>query len=94
MKRMFHYLLVLYKNGELGAFLCALFGISWSLPNSAREVLIGWRDSLISKTHKKKIWLAAPTCHFWTIWIDRNRAIFEEVVVTTLELKHSSAYTL
>ena len=32
---------------------------------------------------RKKIWMAAPLCLFWTLWRPRNRLVFENEMVTS-----------
>ena len=88
-----HLLLHCKKVRDLRAFLLPLFGISWNLPCTTRELLNCWRRPPIRK-RLKKIWMAAPISLFWTIWQGRNRAIFEEGAFTTQGSKLTFAYTL
>ena len=48
-----HLLLLCEKVQDLWVFLFALFGVSWNLPCSTRETLIGWRGSFVRKRLKK-----------------------------------------
>ena len=41
--------------------LFSLFGVSWVLPSSVREALLGWLGSCVGKK-RKKVWLSAPLC--------------------------------
>ena len=36
---------------------------------------------------RKKIWLAAPLCLFWTLWPSRNRLVFENEVSFVQRIK-------
>ena len=36
---------------------------------------------------RKKIWLAAPLCLFWTLWRERNRVGFENSVTSAQRTK-------
>ena len=36
---------------------------------------------------RKKIWMAAPLCLFWTLWGERNRGVFENGVTSTQRIK-------
>ena len=40
----------------------------------------------MGKNHKK-IWMAAPLCLFWTLWRERNRAVFENEVTFIQTIK-------
>ena len=43
---------------------------------------------------KKKIWMAAPIYLFWTVWGERNRAVFEDVVPSVQRMKNDFVYVL
>ena len=43
--------------------LFSLFGVSWVLPFSAGETLLGWHGSFVGKK-RKKVWRVAPLCLF------------------------------
>ena len=42
---------------------------------------------------RKKIWMAAPLCLFWTLWRPRNRLVFENEVVTSAQRIKSNFVT-
>ena len=44
-----------------------LFGASWVLPSSVKEILLGWHGSFVGKK-RVKVWRTAPLCLFWTVW--------------------------
>ena len=65
-----------------------LFGVTWVIPLSARDTLLGWHDSFVGKK-RRKAWLGAPLCLFWTIWKERNRITFVNEVLSIQRLKNS-----
>ncbi|RVW20626.1 Transposon TX1 uncharacterized 149 kDa protein [Vitis vinifera] len=48
---------------SLWSLLFSLFGVSWVLPSSIREALLGWLGPCVGK-ERKKVWLSAPLCFF------------------------------
>ena len=60
----------------LWSFLFSLFGVSWVLPYSIREALLGWLGPCVGK-ERRKVWRAAPLCLFWIVWKERNSRAFE-----------------
>ena len=58
--------------------LLAIFEISWVFPSSARGTLLSWRGSFVGK-RRKKAWMTALLCIFWTIWHERNRIVFDNM---------------
>ena len=36
---------------------------------------------------RKKIWVAAPLCLFWTLWRARNRVVFDNEVTNAQKIK-------
>ncbi|RVX03908.1 putative ribonuclease H protein [Vitis vinifera] len=63
---------------SLWSFLFSLFGVSWVLPSSIREALLGWLGPCVGK-ERRKVWRAAPLCLFWIVWKERNSRAFENV---------------
>ena len=43
---------------------------------------------------RKKIWMAAPLCLFWTLWQERNIAAFEDVTPSAQRMKTTFLCTL
>ena len=35
----------------------------------------------------KKIWMVAPLCLLWTLWLERNRVVFENEVTYVQRIK-------
>ena len=56
---------------SLWSLLFSLFGVSWVLPSSIREALLGWLGPCVGK-EKRKVWRSAPLCLFWIVWKERN----------------------
>ena len=54
----------------------ALFGVTWVLPFSVRDTLIGWRGFNLGKK-SRKVWKTAPLCLFWAVWKERSRIAFD-----------------
>ena len=71
-----HFLLHCELMRSLWNLLFSLFGMSWVLLYSIREVLLRWLGSCVGKK-RKKVWLAVPLCLFWIVWKERNSRAFE-----------------
>ena len=54
----------------------SIFGIRWVFPKSVLHTFLAWQGADEGKK-RKRIWLAAPLCLFWTLWRARNRMVFE-----------------
>ena len=63
---------------SLWSLLFSLFGVSWVLPSSIREALLGWLGPCVGK-ERRKVWRSAPLCLFWIVWKERNSRAFENV---------------
>ena len=81
-----HLLLHCSKAKILSDLLLAIFGVSWVFPLSVKETLLSWHGSFVGK-RRKKAWMAAPLCIFWTIWRERNRLVFEDVIISINMMK-------
>ena len=64
------------KVRVLWQLLFALFGVSWVLPLSVREILLGWHDFFVGKKCKK-VWKVAHLWFFWIVWKERNILAFD-----------------
>ena len=84
-----HHLLVhCVKTRVLWELLFVLFGVSWKLPSSIRDTLLGWHGSFVDKK-RKKVWRVGPLCLFWMIWKARNRIAFDRKEPLIQSLKSS-----
>ena len=59
----------------MGVIICFFFCLTWVLPFSVRETLLGWYGSFVGKKGKKT-WMLAPLCLFWGVWKERNEIAF------------------
>ena len=55
-------------------------------PQSVPHTLLAWQGVAVGKK-RKRIWLAAPLCLFWTLWRVRNRLVFENEGFNIQKLK-------
>ena len=66
-----HLLIHCTMTRVLWDLLFSLFGVSWVLPASVRDSLLGWEGSLLAKD-RRKVWKASPLCIFTSVWKARN----------------------
>ena len=45
-------------------------------PLAVQQSLLAWQGAKVGKK-RKRVWMVAPLCLFWTLWKERNRASFE-----------------
>ena len=88
-----HLLLHCTKTHELWTVVFAIFGVNWVVPSSIREPLLGWIGPFARKI-LKKVWMAAPLCLFWTIWRERNRVVFKDILPSAQRMKNSLVFAL
>ena len=50
------------------------------------HTLLAWQGAAVSKK-RKRIWLAAPLCLFWTLWRAINRLVFENEGLNIQKIK-------
>ena len=55
----------------------AIVGSSWGFPHTVRQTLIAWQSVNVGRK-RKRIWMVAYFCLFWTVWQARNRVAFED----------------
>ena len=63
-----------------------IVGTSWVFPSSVLQNLLSWQGVNVGKK-RKKIWLTAPLCLFWTLWRENNRVAFENGVTSSQRTK-------
>ena len=80
------------RTRVLWHLLFSLLGVSWVLPSSVREALLGWHGSFMRKKRKKAP--ATPLCLFWTVWKERNSRTFDNEGRSIQGLKSSFACNL
>ena len=81
-----HLLVHCVKTRVLWELMFALFRVSWVLPVSVRETLLGWHGPFEDKK-RRKVWKAGPLCLFWIVWKVKNRIAFEEEELSIQRLK-------
>ena len=64
----------------------SIVGTSWVFPHSVLHTLLVWQGAVVVKK-RKKIWIAAPLCLFWTLWHARNSLVFENEVTSAQRIK-------
>ena len=64
----------------------SIVGTSWVFPHSVFHTLLVWQGAVVVKK-RKKIWIAAPLCLFWTLWHARNSLVFENEVTSAQRIK-------
>ena len=70
-----------------------MFGVQWVMPATVKEMLSGWKGTLVGKK-RKGVWRASPLCLFWTVWKARKKVAFEEEELSIQRLKSSFVYFL
>ena len=81
------------STNHLWESLFTFFGVTWVLPCSVRETLLGWFGSFVSKKYKKA-WKLTPLCLFWVVWKERNRITFCNEEFSVHRLKYSFVCSL
>ena len=81
-----HLLIHCSKARMLWELFLAIFGVNWVFPFLVKEALLSWHGSFVGK-HRKKAWMTAPLCIFWTIWWERNRLVFEDGNISINRMK-------
>ena len=81
-----HLLLHCKKAKMLWDLLLSICGASWVFPKSVIQMLLSWQGATVGKK-RKKIWMAAPICLFWTVWHNRNLLVFGDKVTSDQRTK-------
>ena len=55
-------------------------------PLTVKETLLSRQGYFVGK-QLNKAWMEAPLCIFWTIWRERNRPGFEDVIISINRMK-------
>jgi hypothetical protein len=56
-------------------FVFRSFGVKWVISDQIRDLLFSWKNWF--GKHSSLIWNMVPAYLLWTLWIERNRRIFE-----------------
>ena len=73
--------------------LLAITEANWVFPRTVRQLLLAWQSASVGKK-RKRVWMAAPLCLFWTLWLERNRVVFENEAPSTHKMKSFFLFTL
>ena len=71
----------------------AITDYNWVFPLMVCQFLLAWQSASVGKK-RKRVWLAAPLCLFWTLWNERNRADFENETPSVHRIKSTFLFTL
>ena len=71
----------------------AITEVKWVFPRSVRQLLLAWQSASIGKK-RKRVWMVAPLCLFWTLWMERNRVVFENEAPSNYRIKSFFLFTL
>ena len=63
------------------------------MSGSVREMLLGWKGAFVGK-RRKKIWQAASSCLFLTVWKPRNRIVFKDDFLSVQNRKYLFLFLL
>ena len=82
----------LKKSYKLWSLVFRSFGISWVLPRSVADTLLGWWNW--PGKHLSSIWNLAPLCLMWCLWREWNRRTFEDMDSSDAQLLASFSGSL
>ena len=88
-----HLLIHCSRAKMLWDLLLAITEANWVFPRTVRQLLIAWQSASVGKK-RKRVWMAAPLCLFWTLWLERNRVVFENEVPSVNRMKSLFLFTL
>ena len=88
-----HLLIHCSRAKLLWDLLLAITNLHWVFPCTVRQLLLAWQSANIGKK-RKRVWMAAPLCIFWTLWMERNRVVFENEVPSAHRMKSFFLFSL
>ena len=88
-----HLLIHCARAKMLWDLLLAITEANWVFPRTVRQLLLAWQSAGVGKK-RKRVWMAAPLCLFWTLWLERNRVVFENEAPSAHRMKSSFLFTL
>ena len=71
---------------DLWNFVFTLLGLQWVMPCHVVDLLACWSGCLC-RVSPTAIWGLIPHCLMWVLWRERNARSFEDVELSTLEIK-------
>ena len=81
-----HLLLHCVVASQLWPLIFAIFGLTWAQAGSVASMLASWSGGRVGR-RRRKAWFFAPHYLMWSIWLERNRRTFRDVVVPISHLK-------
>ena len=81
-----HLLIHCSRAKILWDILLAITDFNWVFPRLVRQLLLAWQSVSVGKK-RKRVWMAAPLCIFWTLWLERNKVVFENEVPSAHRMK-------
>ena len=88
-----HLLIHCSRAKILWDILLAITDFNWVPPRSVHQLLLAWQSVSVGKK-RKRVWMAAPLCIFWTLWLERNRVVFKNEVPSAHRMKSSFLFSL
>ena len=88
-----HLLIHCSRAKMLWDLLLAITEANWVFPSTVRQLLLAWQSASVGKK-RKRVWMAAPLCFFWTLWMERNRVVFENETPSVHRMKSFFLFTL
>ena len=88
-----HLLIHCKRVKMLWNLLLSIVGTSWVFPHLVLYTLLALQGAAVGKK-RKKIWLAAPLCLFWTLWRARNRLVFKNEGTSDQKIKANFVFNL
>ena len=88
-----HLLIHCARAKMLWDLLLAITEDNWVFPRTVRQLLLAWQSASVGKK-RKRVWMTAPLCLFWTLRLERNRVVFENEAPSAHRMKSSFLFTL
>ena len=88
-----HLLIHCLRAKMLWVLILAITDFNWVFPRTVRQLLLAWQSASVGKK-RKRIWMAAPLCIFWTLWMERKRVVFENEVPSAHRMKSFFVFSL
>ena len=88
-----HLLIHCSRAKMLWDLLLAITEANWVFPRTVRQLLLAWQSVSVGKK-RKRVWMTAPLCLFWTLWLERNRVVFENEAHSAHRMKSLFLFTL
>ena len=81
-----HLLIHCSRAKMLWDLLLVITDFNWVFPRTVRQLFLAWQSASVGKK-RKRVWMAAPLCIFLTLWMERNRVVFENEAPSAHRMK-------